>query len=383
MEQRTKGLKMKIHSLVFLIIIHAVSISNSQNIKMDKLVIAHRGTTYWAPEETEAAMRWARNTGADYLEFDLQRTKDGILIALHDNNLLRTTDVATKFPEKKNLPVSEFTYEELLSLDAGTWFNNSCPSFARKSFTGLDILTLKDVVQIAEGFRVRRDKNGKRLIQKNQDGEILSVYERDPVDNGNRPGLYIETKVPNLFPGIEDTLKQELIYLGWYNDNVNYLKKINVSLGKIDKGNTSNRVILQTFSMQSLFKLNLIFSSFVPKCILLWRGNEPEDIMSDSLEDFKNHLEIAKKNGATIAGPSISGEPNNYFDLLTDQHFKILMEMKFEIHGYSFDSKAQFNKYSTKVSGMFTNQAGQTLKLYQRSQLTIQAEEVLVELGYK
>ena len=35
------------------------------------IVIAHRGTTYWAPEETEAAMRWARNSGADYLELDL------------------------------------------------------------------------------------------------------------------------------------------------------------------------------------------------------------------------------------------------------------------------------------------------------------------------
>ena len=51
------------------------------------IVIAHRGTTYWAPEETEAAMRWARNIGADYLELDLQRTKDGVLIALHDVNL--------------------------------------------------------------------------------------------------------------------------------------------------------------------------------------------------------------------------------------------------------------------------------------------------------
>ena len=41
------------------------------------IVIAHRGTTYWAPEETEAAMRWARNIGADYLELDLQRTISG------------------------------------------------------------------------------------------------------------------------------------------------------------------------------------------------------------------------------------------------------------------------------------------------------------------
>ena len=37
-------------------------------------IIAHRGSTFWAPEETEAAYRYARNMGADYLELDLQRT---------------------------------------------------------------------------------------------------------------------------------------------------------------------------------------------------------------------------------------------------------------------------------------------------------------------
>ncbi|MCK5781607.1 MAG: hypothetical protein KAH10_03405, partial [Flavobacteriales bacterium] len=44
-------------------------------VKKD-IVIAHRGSTYWAPETSEAAYRWARNIGADYLELDLQMTKD-------------------------------------------------------------------------------------------------------------------------------------------------------------------------------------------------------------------------------------------------------------------------------------------------------------------
>lgn len=39
-------------------------------------VIAHRGSTYWTPEETEASWRWARDMGADYLESDLQATKE-------------------------------------------------------------------------------------------------------------------------------------------------------------------------------------------------------------------------------------------------------------------------------------------------------------------
>ncbi|MBQ1648069.1 MAG: glycerophosphodiester phosphodiesterase, partial [Bacteroidales bacterium] len=53
----------------------------------DHAVMAHRGSTYWAPEETESAWRWAREMGADYLESDLQCTKDGVILANHDVNL--------------------------------------------------------------------------------------------------------------------------------------------------------------------------------------------------------------------------------------------------------------------------------------------------------
>lgn len=60
-------------------------------------VIAHRGTTYWAPEETESAWRWAREMGADYLESDMQCSKDGVIIANHDDNLKRTTNIEAVF----------------------------------------------------------------------------------------------------------------------------------------------------------------------------------------------------------------------------------------------------------------------------------------------
>jgi glycerophosphoryl diester phosphodiesterase len=62
-----------------------------------KTVIAHRGASYYAPEETAPAYLLARDWGVDYLELDLQRTKDGVLIALHDNNLRRTTNVEEVF----------------------------------------------------------------------------------------------------------------------------------------------------------------------------------------------------------------------------------------------------------------------------------------------
>ena len=94
-------------------------------------VIAHRGASFDAPESTAASYKLARDLGADYLEMDLQRSKDGVLFALHDNNLQRTTDVATKFPERKDSPANAFTMAELKTLDAGSWFNTAYPDRAR------------------------------------------------------------------------------------------------------------------------------------------------------------------------------------------------------------------------------------------------------------
>ncbi|MBC7389449.1 MAG: hypothetical protein H7329_09585 [Opitutaceae bacterium] len=348
----------------------------------DNLVIAHRGTTFWAPEETEAAMRWARNTGADYLEFDLQRTKDGKLIALHDNKLDRTTNVAVIYPDRKDNPISDFTYLELLKLDAGSWFNREYPDKARPGFKALDILTLEDIIQIAEGKRICRDKNGKRLIAQLNDGQISSSYEQDPKDNGNRPGLYIETKLPELFPGIENDLKKELSRLGWYCSDTLKLKNIPVDKDKIAIANTKDRIVLQTFSLESLGKLNICFAKYVPKCILLWRGNDAGDILNDDINSFRLHILKGKENGATIAGPSISGKPNNYTNLLTPVHFEILKKEGFKIHAYSFDSEEQFFQYHDLVEGMFTNQADETLRLSGRSKGEITNHNVLKDLGY-
>ncbi len=65
----------------------------------DYAVMAHRGSTFWAPEETESAWRWAREMGADYLESDLQCTKDGVILANHDDNLKRTTNIENVYSE--------------------------------------------------------------------------------------------------------------------------------------------------------------------------------------------------------------------------------------------------------------------------------------------
>lgn len=336
------------------------------------IVIAHRGTTYWAPEETEAAMRWARNIGADYLELDLQRTKDGVLIALHDVNLRRTTNVEEVFPERADEPVSEFTLEELRQLDAGTWFNKAYPDRARPEFAGQDILTLEDVVRIAEGYRIWRDHQGRRIYT--ADGH--SQYIPDETDSGNRPGIYPETKEPQLFPGMENDLRKELERLGWYHPDLGCLKEIPVKPGCVGIAATPARVILQTFSDESLARLKEAFPRLIPTCFLLWLGNEPSDLKENTVAAYAAKINYGIEHGAVIIGPSIAGPPNDYDELLSLWQGRLIYRAGLAIHPYSFDTEEQMAEYTGwkardpgqgRADGMFTNKSDMTILFYQKT----------------
>lgn len=314
-------------------------------------IIAHRGTADWAPEGTEAAMRWARNAGATYLECDIRRTKDNYLIIFHDNTLRRTTNIKNKYADSEEKSVNDFTLEELLTLDIGSWFNDKNKTYARSSFEYLDILTLEDVIKIAEGYRIKRDKQHKRIYTKS-DGKIIMQYEPDLADNGNRPGIYPETKCPELYPGIEQDIKNELEKLGWYADNISSLKKIDVRAGKISTANTPARVIIQTLSENSLKKFREILPRLIPLCYLINVSNES----SISREQYNSWVNTAIKNGAVILGPSISGGPNEFKDLLQPWMYELIKEKKILVHAYTFYNEEQLNEYFDKVDGFFTGQ---------------------------
>lgn len=325
-------------------------------------IIAHRGTCYWAPEGTEAAMRWARNVGATYLEGDLQRTKDGYLVIFHDLKLTRITDISTKYPDLKNFPISDFTLEELFKLDIGTWFNYTYPSKARNTFYNLDILTLEDLIKIAEGYKIQRDLFHKRIYQK-VDGKIFTLYEPDPADNGNRPGIYIETKEPDLYPGIEHDLKEELERLGWYSNNISSLKAITTYPGRVDIANTSARVILQTFSQSSLKKLFQTFPRLIPMCYLIKMGVD-ENV---SPENYSKWINFAIEQGAVIIGPSIYEKDGVLGDLLKPWMYDLIKEKGLLIHAYTFKSREQIINYFDMVDGFFTNDADDLLSFLLKS----------------
>lgn len=91
------------------------------------LNIAHRGARSIAPENTLLAARRGHAAGADLWEADLAVTRDEALILHHDDRLLRTTDVAERFPARAANPFTTFSLAEIRSLDAGSWFVASDP----------------------------------------------------------------------------------------------------------------------------------------------------------------------------------------------------------------------------------------------------------------
>jgi glycerophosphoryl diester phosphodiesterase len=118
--------------------------------------VAHRGDSYHAPENTLEAARAAFEVGADAWELDVQLTRDGIPIVLHDESLLRTTDVAIRFAGDprglRQFRVSDFDFDEVRALDAGSWFvdEHGGPRSARE-FGTLDRLDPRWIDRLRSG----------------------------------------------------------------------------------------------------------------------------------------------------------------------------------------------------------------------------------------
>ncbi|WP_245987313.1 glycerophosphodiester phosphodiesterase [Cohnella lupini] len=102
-------------------------------------IVAHRGASGYAPENTLDAYRLAVRMRADYIEIDLQMTEDGELIAMHDGTVDRTTN-GTGF-------VRNMTLSEIKSLDSGSWFNDKHSFYARKKYINEKVPTLREVFE--------------------------------------------------------------------------------------------------------------------------------------------------------------------------------------------------------------------------------------------
>ncbi len=116
----------------FLVINHDTTLSH---LAVDTEITAHRGGAWKAPENTISALQYTIDSGTDYAEIDIQETKDGELILLHDDSFKRTAGV------KKN--VWDMTLKEVEKLDAGASFH--------KKFRGEKIPKLTEVLKFCKG----------------------------------------------------------------------------------------------------------------------------------------------------------------------------------------------------------------------------------------
>ena len=167
------------------------------------LNIGHRGASGLAPEHTLVSYDLALALRATYIEQDLQLTKDGVLVALHDPTLDRT---ARGPRENCRGPVIEKTLAQIKTCDVGSWFNEAFPQYARPEYVGLRIPTLEEVFQ----------------------------------RYGHRANYYIETKNPEDAPGMEEAL---LALLTRYD---------------LRTATAPRRVLIQSFSAASLKKIHAL-----------------------------------------------------------------------------------------------------------------------------
>ncbi len=282
-------------------------------------VIAHRGLSYWAPEETKAAFLLAREIGADYLEADIQRTKDGVLIALHDDTLERTTNAYELFPERKGKGPEAFTWAEIQKLDAGSWFNKANPDRARPSYAGLKILRLEEMIDIAES-------------------------------GTNRPGIYLETKEAHRFPGYEKEIVALLRERGWIDGQPDARRRSPGERLGVNVADGRARVIFQSFVPESLARLRELAPD-VPRLLLIDR----EDLKKESWSYF---VARAKALGAGIGPSGYEGFP---------QFTGPVHRAGLFAHHYTVNAKWQIHLLRFFGSdGLFTDAADRVLEAFGR-----------------
>lgn len=153
----------------------------------EPILIAHRGASGERPEHTLAAYERAIDQGADYIEPDLVLTKDGVLVARHENEIGGTTDVADhpEFADRK-------TSKTIDGVAMTGWFTEDF------TLAELRILRARERLPDLRAASVRFDT----LYPVPTFDEILKLVRAKEAETGRRIGIYPETKHPGYFAGI-------------------------------------------------------------------------------------------------------------------------------------------------------------------------------------
>ncbi len=248
-----------------------------------KIVIAHRGASGYLPEHTLEAYTMAYAQGADYVEPDLVRTKDGRFICLHDIDLGGTTDVSEVFPERKREDghwyAADFTLEEIRRLRA---FSRGRSRFPR-DMGAFRVPTFEAMIELVQGLNKTT-------------GRTVGIYPEL-----KQPGWHRREGLP-----MEEAFLEILARYGYEGKDA--------------------KVFVQCFEAKPLEKMRLELGSKVPQILLVGGSDATKaELQADGLKAVAKYAEGI--------GPSkrlIELRP----ELVADAHARGLA-----VHPYSFLSE--------------------------------------------
>ncbi|MGM0882869.1 MAG: glycerophosphodiester phosphodiesterase [Bacillota bacterium] len=202
------------------------------------MILAHRGASGYAPENTMAAFKLAERLGADFIELDVRMSKDGGLVVIHDKTVDRTTNKAGF--------VHDYTLRELQGMDAGSFYD--------KAYAHERLLSLEEVMYTFAG----------------------------------RIGILIEIKDPQLYPGIEEKLAKMVRRYELIQD----IAGIGVSDSEGAAGIAAG-IIIQSFDFESMRRMHTLLPD-IPVAVLIHADQHPlTDKKLDKLASYASSINIS------------------------------------------------------------------------------------------
>lgn len=277
------------------------------------LILGHRGASGYRPEHTLESYRLAIKMGADYIEPDLVMTKDGVLVARHENEISETTDVAQKFPDRKK--TKEIDGEKITG-----WFTED--------------LTLKEIKTLRAKERLEfRDQSYNGKFEVPTFDEVLDLLKSEQKKHKRPLGVYPETKHPSYFAAIGLPMEKAVV----------------AALEKHGLNQASSPVFIQAFELDILKKLKALTP--VPLILLYGSPDSPpwDFVLKKDRRTFRDLTQPAalKELSTIIAGIGPAKGyiiPTNNFgerlkptSLVADAHAAGL-----QVHPYTFRKEEIF-----------------------------------------
>lgn len=287
------------------------------------LIIAHRGASGHRPEHTIAGYTLAIEMGADVIEPDLVSTKDGVLIARHENEIGTTSDVAAKFPARK-------TTKKVDGASITGWFT--------EDFTLAEIKTLRANERLE--FRSHA-YDGQFQIPTFE--EVLDLAAEQSRETGRTISVYPETKHPTYFRSINLPIEEPML----------------ASLKTRGMTTKTSPVFIQSFEASSLQRMRPLTGARLVMLV-----SNPATVTAAKLAEMKAYADGVGAEKRLVIPVDKDGKTQTPTTLIADAHaaglfvhiWTLRKEAQFLPASYAGDMAAEVRQFvSLGVDGMFTD----------------------------